>query len=225
MTKKTGKIQMPDENEIAQFGGQATAGEAAPDDRSGDDSAGAADNGQSDEAADQPPAELDDYKDKYLRAKAELQNVTRRVRNEQAETVRFANVSLVRALLVVLDDLDRIIESDHHVDDVATVLDGLKLVQQNFQKVLGEISVEPIDTADVPFDPVVHEAMMQQPSQEHPAGTVLRVVQKGYRLGDRVIRAAKVIVSAGSTSPEGAAEVDAEVGEPNTDASAEESRT
>ena len=60
--------------------------------------------------------------------------------------------------------------------------------------------VEPIDTVHVPFDPVIHEAMMQEPSNHHPAGTVLRVVQKGYRLHDRVIRAAKVIVSAASTA-------------------------
>lgn len=188
MTKKDGKIHIPDQAEVSEFGGNQPASDAdeTTENQSGDPTPSA--------ASLEPDAE--DYKDRFLRAKAELQNVTRRAQSERAEIVRYANADLVRGLLVVIDDIDRILESDHQPDDTEAILGGLRLVHQNYLKTLASFHIEPIETADVPFDPVIHEAMMQEPSDQHPAGTVLRVVQKGYRLHDRVIRAAKVIVSA-----------------------------
>ena len=188
MTKKDGKIHIPDQAEVSEFGGNPPASDAdeTAENQSGDPTQPA--------ASLEPDAE--DYKDRFLRAKAELQNVTRRAQSERAEIVRYANADLVRGLLVVIDDIDRILESDHQPDDTEAILGGLRLVHQNYLKTLAGFHVEPIDTADVPFDPVIHEAMMQEPSDQHPPGTVLRVVQRGYRLHDRVIRAAKVVVSA-----------------------------
>ena len=188
MTKKDRKIHIADQEEVAEFGGTQPAGEAD------DTAANQAGDPTPSPASPEPAAE--DYKDRFLRAKAELQNVTRRAQSERAEIVRYANADLVRGLLVVFDDIDRILESDHQPADTEAILGGLRLVHQNYLKTLAGFHVEPIDTADVPFDPVIHEAMMQEPSDQHPPGTVLRVVQRGYRLHDRVIRAAKVIVSA-----------------------------
>lgn len=188
MTKKDRKIHIPDQAEVSEFGGSQPAGDA--------DETTANQGGDSTPSAAGLEPDADDYKDRFLRAKAELQNVTRRVQSERADIVRYANADLVRGLLVVVDDIDRILDSDHQPDDAEAILEGLRLVHQNYLKALAGFHVQPIDTADVPFDPVIHEAMMQEPSDRHPAGTVLRVVQKGYRLHDRVIRAAKVIVSA-----------------------------
>lgn len=205
MTKKDGKIHIADQAEVAEFGGRQPEKEA--------DETAANQGGEptQDAAAADPEPRVEDYKDRFLRAKAELQNVTRRAQSERAEIVRYANADLVRALLVVLDDIDRILESDHQPEDTGTILEGLRLVHQNYVKTLVDFHVEPIDTAHVPFDPVIHEAMMQEPSAQHPADTVLRVVQKGYRLHDRVIRAAKVVVSpAAAPVSEGEAPADSQ---------------
>lgn len=196
MTKKDGKIHIADEAQVAEFGGRQPQKEAdeTTANQGGEPTPEAVGESATVSAAD-PEPRVEDYKDRFLRAKAELQNVTRRAQSERAEIVRYANADLVRALLVVLDDIDRILESDHQPEDTGAILEGLRLVHQNYVKTLADFHVEPIEAAHVPFDPVIHEAMMQEPSDQHPADTVLRVVQKGYRLHDRVIRAAKVVVS------------------------------
>ena len=103
---------------------------------------------------------------------------------------------LAKALLPILDDLERIIESGReHPDNAEAVVDGVKLTLDNLLKALSDFQVSRIDAAGQPFDPEVHEAMMEQPSPEHPERTVLQELSKGYRLHDRVIRPSKVIVS------------------------------
>jgi molecular chaperone GrpE len=136
------------------------------------------------------------WKDKFLRAKAEQQNALRRVANEREEGVRYGNAALLRGLIGALDDLDRSIEAaeqNHSVDDL---LAGMKLLRKNFDKLLSEHSVKFIEAQGEVFDPQQHEALMQQPSEDQPAGTVLRQLQRGYVLHDRVLRPAKVIVAA-----------------------------
>ncbi len=193
MTKKDVKIHIPDQAEVSEFGGEPPANDT--------NEATADQDGDSTRSVTTPEPEVDSYKDRFLRAKAELQNVVRRTQGERAEIVRYANADLVRGLLVVVDDIDRMLDSDHQPDDAEAILAGLRLVHQNYLKTLAGFHVEPIEESGVAFDPVIHEAMMQESSDQYPAGTVLRVVQKGYRLHDRVIRAAKVIVSA-ATAPD-----------------------
>lgn len=147
--------------------------------------------------AEQPRSEAEEYKDKYLRAVAELSNFRKRSEKDREESLRYANAALVRSLLNVLDNLDRVVASaQEHPENSAAIVDGVKLTAESFRKVLRDHNVAAIEAEGQSFDPVVHEAMMQQPSDQHDAMTVLKVVQDGYKLYDRVIRPARVIVAA-----------------------------
>jgi molecular chaperone GrpE len=140
-------------------------------------------------------AEVDSLKDSLLRAKADFQNLQRRSGIERAEAVRYANVELMRSLLGVLDDFERSLAAAGSSDEAKPVVDGVRLVYENLLKALRQHGLEPIEALHRPFDPHFHEAIMQQPSSEHPEGTVLEEAARGYKLRDRVIRPTKVIVS------------------------------
>ncbi len=141
-------------------------------------------------------SEADEYKDKYLRAVAELSNYRKRSEKDREDALRYANVALVRSLLSVLDNLERVIASaQEHSENAAAILEGAEMTADSFRKVLREHHVVPIEAEGKPFDPAVHEAMMQQPSDQYDTPTVLQVVQEGYKLHDRVVRPARVIVS------------------------------
>ena len=143
-----------------------------------------------------PEREVAEWKEKCLRAKAELVNYQRRAEKDRAEGLKYANASFIRALLPVIDDLERVMASGAaHPENAQAILDGGRLTLENFLKILRDFRVEVIKADGEPFDPEVHEAMMEQPSPDHPTRTVLQEVAKGYRLFDRVLRPAKVIVS------------------------------
>lgn len=162
---------------------------------------GAATMPPSDAVAETPPNEVEalrretaELRDKLLRAVAEQQNVRTRAAHEQAEAARYANASLVKSLLSSLDDFERLLE--HSSDaEVSTLRDGAKLIYDNLKRALAAHRVTEIDGAGVPFDPRIHEAMLQQPSSDHAPGTVTQVLQRGYRLEERVLRPAKVIIA------------------------------
>ncbi len=140
--------------------------------------------------------EVGEWKDKFLRAKAEQQNVARRAANELEESIRYANTGVLRALVDVADDLDRTLEAAGKSESVEAVVDGVRMVRDKLNSMLRNHHVEPIEAENQPFDPARHEALMQQPSAEHEPGTVVQQVQKGYTLRERVLRPAKVIVAA-----------------------------
>ncbi len=157
--------------------------------------------------ADTLRAKVEELNDKHLRAVAELQNFRRRATTEKQDAVRYASADLIRALLPVADDLERSLAAAE--DDSGTSLaEGVKLVHQNLLKAFETYHVERIASVGQPFDPALHEAMMQQPSDEHDPGTVLEEYQAGYKLWDRVLRHAKVIVSASSAQPKEDQELD-----------------
>ncbi|UCE59969.1 MAG: nucleotide exchange factor GrpE [Phycisphaerales bacterium] len=140
-------------------------------------------------------AKVASLEDSLLRAKADYQNLQRRSTQERSEAVGFANAELMRSLVGVLDDFERSLEAAQDSDNLASVVDGVRLVYDNFLKALRLHGLESIQAAGEAFDPHIHEAMMQQPSDDHPSNTVLQEVAKGYRLRDRILRPAKVIVS------------------------------
>jgi molecular chaperone GrpE len=140
-------------------------------------------------------AELAAAKDGELRAHAELDNVRKRAARELTERLRYANLSLLRDLLPVLDNVDRAIEAGEKSVDAAALLEGFKMVNQQLAEVLNRHHCTRIEALHTPFDPNLHHAIMQQPSEEHPANTVLMVTQNGYQLHDRVVRPSQVIVS------------------------------
>lgn len=146
-------------------------------------------------------AEVAEWKDKFLRSKAEQQNIARRSSNEIAEALRYSGTGLLKSVIEVMDDLDRTVEAvAGTADDGAkadnTLTDGVRLVRDKLQKILTDNHVEVIDATDAVFDPMMHEALLQQPSADHEPGQVIQQIQKGYKLHDRVLRPAKVIVSA-----------------------------
>jgi molecular chaperone GrpE len=131
------------------------------------------------------------YLGSWQRAAADYQNLKRRMEQERAEIGRLANAALTINLLPLLDDLERAL----HTVDVKlaglTWIDGVWLIYRKFQAVLENAGVKEILAEGQPFDPNVHEAISEAPGEP---GTVVSVVQKGYTLGDRVIRPAMVIV-------------------------------
>jgi molecular chaperone GrpE len=141
-----------------------------------------------------------ELKDTLLRKVAEFENYKRRNENDQLNILKYAAESFIKNILPIYDDLER---SLSHIDE-ATSFDstkkGLLLVFEKFGKILENQGVKRIDAIGKQFDVHLHEALMQQPAENVPAHTVLDVLENGYMYKDRVIRHAKVIVSAESAS-------------------------
>lgn len=145
---------------------------------------------------------VDELENKLLRVQADFENRRKRLDQQRDELIRYGNVDLARNLLVVLDDLERSLNAARESGSVDSVLEGVALIHANLIKVLRDHGLEEIEALHKPFDPNLHEAMMQQPSAEHPEGTVLEEVAKGYRFKERVVRPTKVIVSKAATPAE-----------------------
>lgn len=149
---------------------------------------------------DQLRAELEEANQRVLRSHAELENYRRRMRREIDEGQRFASQSLLTDLLPVLDNIRRGIESAENTDPDSALLEGVRMVEQQLEDVLVKNNCPRIPAEGQEFDPALHEAIAQLPSEEVPSGKVLQVALQGYRLHDRVIRPAQVVVSSGSPS-------------------------
>ncbi|MBU0640221.1 MAG: nucleotide exchange factor GrpE [Planctomycetes bacterium] len=147
--------------------------------------------------------ECEELREKNLRLLAEAQNLQKRAERDKREALRYAEADFARELLVVLDDLERTQESARTARKPKAVADGVRIVYEHFLKVLRERQVEPIEALGQPFDPSYHEAMMRQPSEECPAGTVIQELARGYRMHERVIRPSRVVVSSGPPEPPG----------------------
>jgi molecular chaperone GrpE len=141
-------------------------------------------------------AKRDEYLADLQRVAADFDNYRKRVARDQQQLVARAHERLIAELLPVLDDLERAL-SAAEVHDEATVVEGVRLVQRALVESLAREGLQEID-AEGAFDPHVHEALLAQPAEGVEPGTVLQVVQKGYRLGDRVLRPARVVVAEGA---------------------------
>jgi molecular chaperone GrpE len=142
-------------------------------------------------------AEVEAVRDEYLalaqRVQADFDNFRKRAAREHERLVAHAHERLVRELLPVLDDLERTLEAaDRHEE--AALVDGVRLVERSLRKALEKEGLVEIDTHGA-FDPHVHEAMLTQAREGAETGSVVEVVQRGYRLGDKVVRPARVIVA------------------------------
>jgi len=139
--------------------------------------------------------ERDANREQWLRTEAELDNFRKRMRKEADDLRRYQALALARDLLPALDNLDRAITATEGSGDVESLLQGIRMVAQQFREVFARHSIEPIAAKDQPFDPNLHEAVQQIPSADHPPMTVLEELEPGYKLHDRVIRPSKVLVS------------------------------
>jgi len=192
------KIVTPSEEEIAQYGGQAVSEQGGSENEAPADAAPAqAPAGEAPaETSAETRSEADEWRERYLRAKADLANYQKRVERERLESIRYAASELARALLPVLDDLDRVIASGADEKNTReSLLEGVRLTRENFLKVFRQFNVTPIEAEGQPFDPSIHEAMMQQPVDDFTEPRVLQEIARGYRMHDRVLRPSKVIVS------------------------------
>jgi molecular chaperone GrpE len=147
-------------------------------------------------------AKADENWDKFLRTAAELENYRKRVAREKEELARYTSERVVTALLPVLDNLERAIDAaQRHGADNASLLDGITQVYNQFRRSLNEFGLQDVTAnAGHPFDPNLHEAVSHIGSVEHPEGHVVEQLQRGYKLAERLLRPARVVVSKGPTA-------------------------
>jgi molecular chaperone GrpE len=140
-------------------------------------------------------AETAKMKDAWLRTAADFDNFRKRSRKEMEDARRGGREDLLRAVLPVFDNLERAIQSAQRSSDVKAMADGLAMVQRQFVEALSREGISRVPTVGQPFDPGVHEAIQQVETSEHAPGTVLAEVQPGYTQGERLMRAAMVVVA------------------------------
>lgn len=141
-------------------------------------------------------SELAEAKDRGLRALAELENFRARTNRLHAEERKYASLDLARAILPVWDNLALALSIDDPQNNGAAVLDGVKMVYDEFHKILEQNGIQKIEALHQPFDPNFHESVAFMPSDEYPANTVLVEIKAGFKLHERVVRAAQVVLAA-----------------------------
>jgi molecular chaperone GrpE len=142
-------------------------------------------------------AELAALRDRHVRLQADFENHRRRSLRDREDAFQYGHENLVKDLLATVDNLDRAIEhaSQSGAGDFQGILQGVELVRRDLLGALAKHGVSEIEAAGVPFDPSAHEAIAQQEDDAVPANTVIQVFQKGYKLRDRLLRPARVVVS------------------------------
>ena len=154
--------------------------------------------------ADAKSAEIESLKialaeanNRHLRLMAEFDNFRRRSAKEQLDLIETANGKLLEKLSEVQDNFERAFAAENKAKDLEAFEKGMQMIYNQFAKVLTDAGLEQIDPTGNEFDPNLHEALMQQPSETIPEGHVVTVFQKGYKLKNKILKTAKVIVSSG----------------------------
>jgi molecular chaperone GrpE len=140
-------------------------------------------------------AEVQRIRDQLLRTAADFDNFRKRTRKETQEAERRAKEDFLRELLPVFDNLERAAQHAETATDVKSLADGVGMVVRLFIDTLGRLGVERVSALGQAFDPALHEAVQQLETSEHPPGSVAAEVQPGYRMGDRLVRPAMVVVA------------------------------
>ena len=144
----------------------------------------------------QRDAQLRELNDRYLRALADFDNFRKRARQEMEEARRNAAASVIEEVLPVLDNFERALQAAEESQQLDKLLEGVRMIRRQMQDILERRGVAPIEALGQPFDPNYHEAVARIETADHPEGTVVHEVEKGYKLGDRVLRPTKVAVAA-----------------------------
>ena len=187
-------------NKTAADADKATDSECHPE-QSASDVEGSSAEQPAEPAAEDPTAALKaalaDANDRNLRLMAEFDNYRRRTAKEQLELIETANGKLLEKLSEVQDNFERAFASENKAKDLEAFEKGMQMIYNQFAKILTDAGLEQIDPTGAEFDPNCHEALMQQPSETIPEGHVVTVFQKGYKLKNKILKTAKVIVSSG----------------------------
>jgi len=146
--------------------------------------------------------EDESLRDQFVRLQADFANFRNRTQRERLELYQRANEDLLLELLPVLDHYEMGLQTAEQQETDPAVLDGFRLVYDQFQNVLDKFNLKPIDAVGEKFDPHKHEALTHMPSDEYPAETCSSQVRRGYMFGDKLLRAAQVVVSSGPAEPE-----------------------
>ena len=165
----------------------------------GEESSTATMSEQADESTEETPAndfekEAAEWRDKYIRLQAEFDNFRKRTLREKMDLVQRGGADVLKSMLSVLDDVYRAVEASEKSDDIAALREGEKLVTQKFCDALRAKGVTEIEAQDKEFDADLHEAVARFAAGDDKRGKVIDVVQRGYMLGEKVLRYAKVVV-------------------------------
>ena len=193
------RIPIDDENEAQRSGVEDARVAQSDDDEAQAGAEGPGAGGATD--AQRLQAERDDLSQRLARATADFKNTQRRLQGEADQRVQYANQSLIKSLLPVIDNFERALAQDATKVDAASILKGMQIVHDQWLSVLKQQQVNEIaPKAGDAFDPAQHEALMQQDAPQYAGKgqTVVQMLQKGYSLGDRVLRPAQVAVSRSS---------------------------
>jgi molecular chaperone GrpE len=142
-------------------------------------------------------ADLDRFRDLALRSQADFENYKKRSAREKEEAIKYANSSLLERLVGIVDNFELGLAAAKDQGAGSPIYSGMVLVQKQLSDLLAESGLQPIEAEGKTFDPNVHEAIAHEPSDQFPEGLVVRQTRRGYRLKDRLLRPAKVVVSSG----------------------------
>jgi molecular chaperone GrpE len=146
--------------------------------------------------------DIDKWKDLAYRSQAELDNFRKRTTREAQEARTYANGELLRAIIPILDNFEMGLDAARTESETSMIFMGMQMVHRQFQDLLKDFGVQEVEALGKAFDPNVHDAVSQEPTADQPEGTILRVTRKGYRLKDRLLRPASVIVSSAASPAE-----------------------
>jgi len=142
--------------------------------------------------------EVREAQDKLLRVAAEFENQKKRLQREKEMSLKYAEENLIKEILPAIDNLERAMDQDHSGEDFGShLLDGVELTLKGLFSTLEKFGLIPLNSVGEPFDPNFHEAMTLEPSKDVPEQRIIQEYEKGYMLKDRLLRAAKVVVSKG----------------------------
>jgi molecular chaperone GrpE len=142
-------------------------------------------------------ADLDRFRDLALRSQADFENYKKRSAREKEEAIKYANSSLLERLVGIIDNFELGLAAAKEQSADSPIYSGMVLVQKQLSDLLAESGLQPIEAEGETFDPNLHEAIAHESSDQFPEGIVVRQTRRGYRLKDRLLRPAKVVVSSG----------------------------
>ncbi len=193
MTKDKKEKMATDNQQVAEEKEQIVNEESAEQQTPEADKMAEGDTPEADKTA-QLSGEAEEWKDKYLRLSAEFDNYRKRTLREKMELIESGGEDVIKSMLAVMDDFDRALQAMQSASDVASVREGVELISQKMRDTLKGKGVSEIEAVGQPLDTDLHEAVAKFPAGDDKKGLVIDVVQKGYKLKEKVIRYAKVVV-------------------------------
>ena len=193
MTKRQNKEQTAENQKVRNEQNVNETTENATTEQPEADKVAEGDNAQTDNSA---PVnnESDEWKDKYLRLSAEFDNYRKRTLKEKMDLIESGGEDVIKSMLSVMDDFGRAVAAMQNATDVASVREGVELIAQKMNDALRAKGVSEIEAVGLPLDTDLHEAVAKFPAGDDKKGLIIDVVQKGYKLKEKVIRYAKVVV-------------------------------